>query len=57
MNKFRNIQKGVFTSLAGLALLGIAVHKYIESGEFDQASMIGGIGLLMAKDQGSSHTK
>lgn len=60
MEKFRAIQKGVFTSIVGLVILGIVVHKYIETGEFDQNLIIGGlmgIGLLFAKDQGASHTK
>ena len=60
MNKFRNLQKGIMTSIIGLVIMGILTHKYIATGEFDQTMMIGGmaaLGFLFSKDQGASHTK
>ena len=60
MEKFRAIQKGVFTSIVGLAIIGILCHRYYTTGEFEINEMLlglAGLGLLFAKDQGSSHTK
>jgi len=60
MDKFRNIQKGLITTLFGLLMLGIVAHRYIETGEVDFVSVIGalgGAGFLFTKDQRASHTK
>lgn len=57
---FRNIQKGIMTSLIGILILFIVGHQYMKTGEFDQATLIGGaaaLGFLFSKDQGASHTK
>ena len=60
MKLFRNIQKGVITSLFGILIIGVTAHQYIQSGEVDYtvvlSALMGG-GFLFAKDQGASHTK
>ena len=60
MERFRNIQKGIITTLFGLGILVYAVHRYINTGDLDSAEILGllaGFGLLFAKDQRSTHSK
>jgi hypothetical protein len=60
MNKFRNIQKGVITTVFGLVIIGVTVHQYVETGEFNYGEIVAflaGMGFLFSKDQASSHTK
>lgn len=53
MNKFKNIQKGIMTTLLGLVILGVTVHRYMTTGEIDFMEVIGaigGVGLLFSPD-------
>ncbi len=53
MEKFRNIRKGIITTLFGLIVLGITVHQYISTGEANFTEAIGaliGIGLVLSPD-------
>ena len=53
METFKNIRKGIITTLFGLIVLGVTVHQYLTTGEVHYQEAIAaliGIGLLISPD-------
>lgn len=56
----KEILKSWKSTVVGLAMVVIAIHKYIETGEIDYAELViglAGVGFILTKDANKSHTQ
>jgi len=58
--KLKDIFKNWKSTIVGIAMIGIAIHKYFTTGEIDYAEVaigLTGVGFVFSKDADKSHTR
>ena len=58
--KLKDIIKNWKSTLVGLVMIAIAIHKYFTTGEIDYAEVaigLTGVGFVFSKDADKSHTR